>query len=132
MSTPTTETHRLLLRAIAGRRLVSFVLDGCLRIGEPHDYGLRKGVPQLFFYQIGGESRSGRPPMWRIALLPKISGLEVLGERFAGSRPTESGRHIRWDTLFASVSRQATILPSAKRAKRPARSVQRTARPRKK
>jgi hypothetical protein len=70
--------------------------------------------------------------MWRIALLPKISGLEVLGERFAGSRPTESGRHIRWDTLFASVSRQATILPSAKRAKRPARSVQRTARPRKK
>ena len=132
MNTPTAETCRLLLRAIIGRRLVSFVLDECFRIGEPHDYGVRNGVPQLFFYQTAGKSRSGNPLGWRIAVLSKISDLKVLDSGFAGARPMASGRHIQWDTLIASVSRRAHAVPSARRAKRQPRSAQRTARPRKK
>jgi hypothetical protein len=90
--------------AIAGRRLVAFEFHGCPRIGEPHDYGVIKGVPTLFFYQVGGESRSGKPSGWRRAVIAEISGLRILDRGFAGSRPTASGRHMKWDRLIATVS----------------------------
>jgi hypothetical protein len=70
----------LLRAAIADKRLISFTLDGRPRVGEPHDYGVIKGVPTLFFYQTGGESNSAPPRGWR------------------------SGRHTQWDELFATVS----------------------------
>jgi len=90
--------------AIADKRLVSFDLDGLPRIGEPHDYGIRNGVPQLFFYQVGGKSSSGAPVGWRTALLSKVSEIKVLERQFAGSRAAPSGRHKKWDKLIASVS----------------------------
>ena len=97
----------LLRKAIAEKRLVSFVLDGYPRIGEPHDYGIINSIPKLFFYQTGGRSRSKPPVGWRWAALSKISGLRILDERFAGPRPAPSGRHIRWDKLIATVSPRA-------------------------
>ena len=97
-------TDELLCVAIAERRLVAFDLDGFRRIAEPHDYGIIDGVARLFFYQIGGESRSGRPVGWRWGLLPKISNLRVLRDGFPGTRPAPSGRHVHWDTLIATVS----------------------------
>jgi hypothetical protein len=97
-------TDELLRSAIAEKRVVSFLLDGCRRIAEPHDYGVIDGVPRLFFYQTGGESRSGKPVGWRWALLSKIGELEVLDRHFAGPRPAPTGRHVRWDELFATVS----------------------------
>jgi len=96
--------NRLLCIAIAERRLVTFFLDGFRRIAEPHDYGIIDGVARLFFYQIGGESRSGRPVGWRWGVLPRISQLHILRDIFPGPRPAPSGRHIRWDTLIATVS----------------------------
>lgn len=94
---------RLLRRAIAERRLVSFTLHGRSRIGEPHDYGIHQGRARLFFYQVGGES--SRPLSWRWADLDEISQLEVLDRTFAGARPAPSGRHNVWERLYASVSR---------------------------
>jgi len=44
---------------------------------------------RLFFYQTGGESRSGKPVGWRWAVPSKISPRE---------------RHVKWGVLFASVS----------------------------
>ena len=101
------EIDRLLRAAIAERRLVMFTLDGRRRIAEPHDYGIIGGVTRLFFYQVGGESRSGPPVGWRWAEPSRIAGLEILRDQppFAGTRPTSSGRHVHWDTLLASVSR---------------------------
>jgi hypothetical protein len=90
--------------AIAGRRLVSFELGGYPRVGEPHDYGIIKGTPKLFFYQVGGKSSSGRPIGWRWAELAKVSDLRILEREFAGSRPVPSGRHAQWDELIATVS----------------------------
>ena len=90
--------------AIADKRLVSFELDGLPRVGEPHDYGISNGVPQLFFYQVGGKSSSGAPVGWRTAVLSKVSGMTILERQFAGSRPAPSGRHKKWDKLIASVS----------------------------
>jgi len=103
---------RLLRRAIAERRLIRFALAGRNRIAEPHDYGIHNGQLRLLFYQVGGESSSGKPLGWRWADLDKISGLELLDDTFAGVRATASGRHVAWDELHASVSRGA-IAPGA-------------------
>ena len=96
---------RLLRAAIGEKRLIAFVLDGCERVAEPHDYGVMNGSTRLFFYQVGGASRSGRPIGWRWAELSKISELRLLDQRFAGPRSAPSGRHVQWNRLYASVSR---------------------------
>jgi hypothetical protein len=94
---------KLLRTAIADKRLISFTLHRRPRVGEPHDYGIIKGIATLFFYQTGGESNSGEPFGWRRAAIGEISGLRVLNEQFAAPRPTRSGRHMQWDQLFATV-----------------------------
>ena len=91
--------------AIAGKRMVTFQADGCLRKAEPHDYGLFKGAARLFYYQVGGESRTGKLPGWRWARIEKIKDLSITDEPFAGPRPV-SGRHVAWEKLFASVSKR--------------------------
>ena len=95
---------RLLRAAIAERRLVSFTLHGRPRTAEPHDYGVIKGVTTLFFYQIAGGSNSGKPIGWRNAAIDDISALRVLDEHFAGTRHAPTGKHKKWDRLYASVS----------------------------
>jgi hypothetical protein len=96
-----------LRRAIGERRLVTFTLHGLPRRAEPHDYGVIHGEAKLFFYQVGGRSRSGRPFGWRWALLSEIQQLQLLHQTFRGSRDSRSGRHVDWDRLIASVSSEA-------------------------
>jgi hypothetical protein len=108
-------TADLLCAAIADRRLVAFTYKGYPRIAEPHDYGVIKGVPRLLFYQVGGESESGRPLDWRWAELPKILGLQILESRFPGPRPTRSGQHTEWEVLIATVSPRPVSRPPARR-----------------
>jgi hypothetical protein len=95
---------RLLRHAIAEKRLVTFLLHGCRRIAEPHDYGIMKGIYRLFCYQTGGESRSKPGTGWRWATLSEMSQLRVLDGRFAGPRDAPTGQHIQWDVLVATVS----------------------------
>ena len=77
-----------LCRAISERRLIAFSLDGYARVGEPHDFGVIGGETRLFFYQVGGASRSGRPLGWRWAVVARISELRLLEDRFrARGRP---------------------------------------------
>lgn len=98
--------HTSLRTAIAERRVVTFMLDGHHRVAEPHDYGVIDAEPRLFFYQVGGQSRSKPPVGWRWASpVSKISQLRLLDRRFAGPRPAPTGQHVKWDKLFASVSR---------------------------
>lgn len=94
----------LIREAIAGRRLVSFTLKGLPRLGEPHDYGIMGGVLRLFFYQVGGQSSHQPAVGWRWGDLAQMEDLTVLAEGFAGPRAVPSGRHVRWDTLIATVS----------------------------
>ena len=97
------EFDKLIRTAIRQRRLVAFILDGRPRLAEPHDYGLIDGEARLFFYQVGGESRSGKPVGWRWAVLSKVSAMQMLGEHFPGPRPAPTGRHVKWDKLFATA-----------------------------
>jgi hypothetical protein len=108
--------HEELCRAISERRVIAFSLDGYARVGEPHDFGVIDGETRLLFYQVGGASRSGRPVGWRWAVVARISGLRLLDDRFPGPRPTPSGRHQRWDLLYASVSRPEAARPDATRS----------------
>ena len=69
---------------------------------EPHDHGIRKGSVQLLSYQIG--DFSSRPiPNWVLMKVDEMSDIELLDQTFPGGRPTDSGKHIKWDKLFIRV-----------------------------
>jgi hypothetical protein len=96
--------HRLLRTAIASKRIIQFDYDNYPRIAEPHDYGTIGGEKQLLIYQIGGESRSGKIPNWRMVRVAAMKRVRMLSKAFAGGRAIPSGRHKRWDQLFARVA----------------------------
>jgi hypothetical protein len=96
--------HQLLCSAIGERRLLAFSSKRCDRIAEPHDYGVVGGVRKLLYYQVGGYSNSGAPIGWRWAQTDEMTGAKVLDRTFEGPRPAPTGRHVKWDKLFASVS----------------------------
>lgn len=91
--------------AIGNRRLLGLVYSGSLRLVEPHDYGVHKGVTRLLAYQHKGPSRSGRPSLsgWRLFDVAKITQAIVLRQTFAGSRGDAHERHYEWDPLYARV-----------------------------
>ena len=103
------EVEQAICEAIWSQRVITFTLKGCTRVAEPHDFGVKKGARKLFFYQVGGESRSGHPRGWRWATPAEMRTLQVLDRRFAGARPVPSGRHQAWDRLIASVSRPTLV-----------------------
>ncbi len=89
----------LIRLAITQRRLIQFSLHGRLRVAEPHDYGVRNGVPQLLVYQVGGDSASGMLPNWRWVVLSQIVKLEVLDPMFHSRERAAPS----WDRHFMSV-----------------------------
>jgi hypothetical protein len=104
MDLPSREVDLLIRGAIAERRLIRFMLKGCLRIAEPHDYGIRDGECQLLVYQLAGQSSSGPVPAWRWVRVAGASDFQLLDRTFAGGRTTPSGQHARWDRVFARVA----------------------------
>jgi hypothetical protein len=95
-------THQLILAAIQQKRLLSFHLDGKARITEPHDYGIQNGKVRLLAYQVAGAS-SGPIPGWRWIEIPRISQTELLSHTFPGNRVAPTGKHHKWEVLFARV-----------------------------
>jgi predicted DNA-binding transcriptional regulator YafY len=95
--------HKLILTAIHEKRLLRFSYHDKDRIVEPHDYGIQKGVVNLFAYQTAGESSSSRLPDWRKFAVLRMSSIELLDETFPGSRFFPSQKHQEWDVLFARV-----------------------------
>ena len=48
-----------LVRAIREKRLIEFTYKSSgVRIAEPHDYGIQKGIERLLAFQLSGESRT--------------------------------------------------------------------------
>jgi hypothetical protein len=96
-------THQLILTAIHERRLLRFMYHDQERIVETQDYGIQKGIANLFTYQIAGESSSSRLPDWRKFAVLSMSGVELLDKTFPGSRAIPAQKHQQWDVLFARV-----------------------------
>ena len=91
--------------AIVNRRLIRFEYSGAVRVAEPHDYGVQKGVIRLLAYQLrGGSSRASSSSGWKLLDAAKISGCTVLDETFAGSRGAAHQHHYAWEVLYARVS----------------------------
>lgn len=93
--------------AIAHKRLVRITYDGAVRIGEPHDYGIRHGTPKLLFYQLRRardnyhwEEATG----WRLLEVSKFDACTVTEETFPGSRGPLHRQHLAWDEPFARVA----------------------------
>ena len=92
----------LLWKAIEERRMIRLLYHRRLRIVEPHDHGILNGSVQLLAYQVGGSS--SRPlPNWILMKADEIIDLELLDQTFPGGRPTASGKHLKWQTLFIRV-----------------------------
>ena len=92
----------LLWQAIEQKRIIRLVYHGKERVVEPHDHGVLNGAVQLLGYQVAGSS--SRPlPNWILMKVDEMVDLEMLEKTFAGGRPTPSGKHLRWDTLFIRV-----------------------------
>jgi hypothetical protein len=90
--------------AITHKRLIKVGYNGVLRIAEPHDYGAINRVDRLFIFQLrGGTSPAGKTP-WRLLDVAKIESLDVLDDRFAGSRHAAGQRHHAWDAVYARVA----------------------------
>lgn len=102
MPTPDAKLDRLLRTAIGQTRLLRLRYRNKLRIVEPHDYGVHRGVVKLLTWQIAGASSSPLPN-WRWMEIGLISGAELLDQTFPGGRPTPSGKHHNWDKLFLRV-----------------------------
>jgi len=103
MGTVQSKIDRAIRKAIEEKRLIEFCFHDLIRIGEPHDYGLRNGTDQLLVYQVGGKSHSGGLPNWRWVKVAEISELKLLKATFDGNRPPPSGRHIAWNELYLRV-----------------------------
>jgi WYL domain-containing protein len=92
----------LLWTAIEHKRLIRLRYKSRERIVEPHDYGIHNGSIKLFGYQVGGSS-SQKLPNWRWMEQDLISDVQLLNRTFPGGRPTQSGKHHKWDRLFIRV-----------------------------
>ena len=101
MDTPPTDLDAQIRAAIEQKRLVELVYGNQRRIVEPHDYGIQNSTIKLLAYQI--ISSSGRLPNWRRLEVNSISELRLLDRTFAGGRLSPSGKHHKWDQLFARV-----------------------------
>ena len=97
-------TDQRLRFAIANKRLLQFRYHAHLRVAEPHDYGLQKGVQKLLIYHVGGSSSTHPKGVrgWRLLEVSKIEACVVLEETFPGSRG-QAHRHLRWDVVYARV-----------------------------
>jgi predicted DNA-binding transcriptional regulator YafY len=98
-----TAIHNLILTAIHEKRLLRFSYHDKPRIVEPQDYGIQKGIVNLFTYQTAGQSSSSRLPDWRKFAVQRMSSVELLDQSFPGGRSVPSQKHQEWDVLFARV-----------------------------
>ena len=95
--------EKLILEAIANKRLIEFYYRNLPRIAEPHVYGVTNGARQVLGYQTGGQSSNGGLPDWRRFDLNQMSRLAILPQTFPGRRPIPSGKHSSWDSRIAIV-----------------------------
>jgi hypothetical protein len=107
LSFPPSREHRLdsqLRFAIANKRLIRFTYQSVVRVAEPHDYGVRDGVPKLLAYQRQKGGRKDRVVRgWRSLEILKVHDCIALDDSFSGTRADADQQHHHWDVLYARV-----------------------------
>jgi predicted DNA-binding transcriptional regulator YafY len=89
--------------AITNKRLVKLSYSESVRVVEPHDYGVQKGVARLLAYQQQSFGPKKSEPGSRLFDLAKIEELAVLEAVFKGSRGASHQNRRVWDVVYARV-----------------------------
>lgn len=90
--------------SIRNKQLLKFDYDNCLRIVEPHTYGLSTaGNEVLRAYQTGGQSTSHKIPDWRLFEVSKMESLVLLEESFPSARDEYSKGDTDMSTIFCEL-----------------------------
>jgi hypothetical protein len=73
-------SYAVLRAAIAKRRQVVCIYDGCVRAVCPHVIGRKQGRAHVLVFQFAGDSNSGLPPggEWRCMAVADIRDVHVL------------------------------------------------------
>lgn len=79
MTVRTSEVEALLAEAFERRRLIAFDYDSLPREVVPGAYGTHVTTRNLVLrgYQVGGRSKTGSVPFWKLFLLDKITNLAI-------------------------------------------------------
>jgi hypothetical protein len=102
---PSHSVDQQLRFAIAHKHLIEVCYHGSLRVAEPHDYGVYKGIERLFVYQLRGAMRSQHGAAgWRLLDTSQIEECLVLEKKFVGSRGQLHRTHLVWDLVYARVT----------------------------
>lgn len=91
--------------AIENRRLIEVGYHDSLRVAEPHDYGVYKGIERLLAFQLRDSLH--HPPHaigWRLFDTSQIQECFVLEKAFPGSRSHPHQSHLVWDVVFLRVT----------------------------
>ena len=104
ISQSTRSVDPLLREAIRNKRLIEFEYQQLMRVVEPHDYGIQKGIKKLLVYQVGGDSKSGRLPDWRLVTVASMKRVCLLDKNFLGGRSESLAKHKKWDLVLARVA----------------------------
>lgn len=93
-----------IIEAIENRKLMEFNYDGNFRIVEPHTVGISKtGKEMLSAYQIDGNSNRGEVPCWGQFSISKIENLNVLSDKFTGTRNGYTRGDSRMSEIFTEL-----------------------------
>jgi hypothetical protein len=102
MEAPATRIDALLREAIGKKRLIRFTYKD--KPANRRAARLRHSQRLSEAVRLSGRGLSSHPlPNWRWALVNSISDVDLLKRTFPGRRPVPSGKHHRWDQIFARV-----------------------------
>ena len=92
--------------AIAHKHLIEISYHGSMRVAEPHDYGIHKGIERLLVFQLRDSvhAQNHGATGWRLLDISQIEECLVLEKNFPGSRGQLHQSHLLWDTVYARVS----------------------------
>lgn len=90
--------------AIQNKNLIQFWYHNNQRIAEPHVFGrTTKDELTVLTRQVGGYSKSGGLPDWRMFYVNEISDLKILEQTFQISRTWHNPRESDFKIIYAVV-----------------------------
>ena len=96
--------NTLVCDAVRTRSLLRFIYDGYERVVEPHLYGINTASHEaLSAWLVGGWSKSEPEAGWRTYLVREMHDVQVLAERFTGTRPGYEPEDSRMRQVFCRL-----------------------------
>ena len=92
--------------AIENKHLIEVCYHGSMRIAEPHDFGVYKGIERLLVFQLRDSvhEQAHHATGWRLLETSDIEECLVLEKNFPRSRGQLHQSHLVWDVVYARVS----------------------------